>query len=271
MALGTVALACGGSAFTTDDNGKGGSSSNGGSDVAEGGRGGLASHAGRNSAGSLSSGGKTAVAGTSSVGGVVGVGGLISAGGDLSIGGDLVTGGTQPVAGTTSAAGTAGTGPDPVDKVCPTEQPTKGGSCSNGLVCTYTSDVRPSCRPVAKCENSKWSITKTDCDALAACPALQVNAKCDAQTAQPCMLNTTEGIYCVCTGCDGATGNCNGEPVWACAAGSGGSTCPKLPPNKGQMCTGEQQCGYGSCTTANSLSTRCDGSIWNWDLSACPL
>jgi len=139
------------------------------------------------------------------------------------------------------------------------------------LVCTYGTDARTSCRPIAKCENAKWALTKPECETLHACPAFQVGSKCDAQVDKACMLNATDGIYCVCTGCSGVGGPCSTETVWACAAGSGGAACPKLPPNKGQACAGEVQCGYGSCTTANSANASCDGATWDWDLVACPL
>jgi hypothetical protein len=178
-----------------------------------------------------------------------------------------VVDGTFTIAGTTS---TGGIGPDPVDKVCPKTLPTAGGLCSDGLVCSYTADVRTACRPIAKCGGGKWAINKPECEVLHGCPALQVGAKCDAASANPCMLNATDGIYCLCTGC-GNAGACSSETVWACAAGSGGSNCPKLPPNEGQMCAVDAPCGYGSCSTGNGVNAVCEAGTWNWDFVACPL
>jgi hypothetical protein len=279
--LGLLAFACSGSAFTSDG-ADGGQGAEGGSESGAS-AGGASSKAGSGNGGahSAGSGGK---GGSANKGGSTGQGGSLSVGGNLGIGGDLVAGGNPPVAGTGSTAGTGtagtssagtntgGTGnPDPIDKVCPKAQPTAGAGCLGDLVCTYTSDVRPACRPYAKCENNKWAITKPQCDALNACPALQVGKACDAQVHKPCMLSAEQGIYCICTGCNGATGACSTDTVWACAASAGGVGCPTLPPNLGQSCAGEVQCGYGSCTTSNAISARCNGSEWDWELLACPL
>jgi hypothetical protein len=265
--LGLLAFACSGSAFTSDDSGNAGQGAQGGSN--EAGSGGAHS-AGRG--GSTGKGGKSNQGGSS------------NAGGELGLGGEAVTGGNPPVAGTGSTAGTgtagtssAGTNtggsgnPDPIDKACPKAQPTAGKACAGDLLCTYTSDVRPACRPYAKCENDKWAIVEPDCDALQDCPALQVGKPCDAQVANPCMLSGDQGIYCVCTGCSGTGGPCTSETLWACAASAGGVGCPALPPNLGQTCAGEVECGYGSCSTSNAISARCDGSVWDWELTACPL
>lgn len=279
--LGVLAFACSGSAFTSDDSGDGGQGAEGGSESGAS-SGGVSSKAGSGSGGAHSA-GSNGKGGSANKGGSTGQGGSVSAGGNLGIGG-LVVGGNPPIAGTGSTAGTgtagtssAGTNtggsanPDPIDKTCPKTQPTAGKGCAGELVCTYTSDVRPACRPYAKCENSKWAIVEPDCEALQACPALQVGKACDAQVAKPCMLSGEQGIYCVCTGCSGTGGPCSTETVWACAASAGGVGCPALPPNMGQTCAGEVQCGYGSCTTANAISARCDGSVWEWELLACPL
>ncbi|HEX2873745.1 MAG TPA: hypothetical protein VHP33_20960 [Polyangiaceae bacterium] len=270
--LGLLAFACSGAAFTSDGAGDGGQGAEGGSES------GASSGGASNKAGNAS-GGSGQSAGSTSKGGSSGKGGSMSAGG---VGGDLVSGGKPPIAGSTSAAGTGtagtssagantgGTGnPDPVDKVCPKTQPVAGGGCAGELLCTYTSDVRPECRPYAKCENGKWAITKPECEALNACPPLQVGKACDAQP--PCMLSADQGIYCVCTGCTGTGGPCSTDTVWECAASAGGVGCPALPPNVGQTCAGEVQCGYGSCATGNAISARCDGSVWDWELLACPL
>lgn len=277
IALATVALACSGSAFTANDEGAGGADGEAGSSaggkVSGGGKTGSAGKVGSSGSGS---GGKASTGGTISAAGQVSTGGLVGIGGNLGLGGELVVGGTFSVAGTTSAAGTAstagtgGTGPDPIDKACPKALPTAGGLCAGDLVCSYTADVRTDCRPIAKCNNGKWAVEKPECEALHACPALQVGAKCDSASAKPCMLNATDGIYCVCTGC-GNGGPCSSETTWACAAGSGGASCPKLPPNKGQMCSVDTPCGYGSCSTSNSVSAVCEGGVWGWDGVACPL
>ncbi len=262
IALGTVAFACGGSAFTSDAPG----GADGGADT---GSAGVLGRAGRGSGGSLlGNGGKPGNGGTGSgISGGVSVGGLVSVGGQLGIAGDLVTGGSPPVAGMTSTAGTGGTGPGP-DKTCPRTQPEQGDACADGLVCSYGADVRTACRPLAKCDDGAWQIEKPMCEALHGCPALQVGKACNQDA--PCLLNEAEGIYCVCTGC-GSGGPCTIETVWACAAGSGGSACPKLPPNQGQACTGEVKCGYGSCSTDNGMQANCDGATWNWEFLACPL
>ena len=279
--LGLVAFACSGSAFTSDG-ADGGQGAEGGSESGAS-SGGTSSQAGKASGGSAQTAGNAGKGGSMGKGGTSAMGGSVGVGGTLGMGGDLVTGGSPPIAGTGSTAGTGtagssagtntgGTGnPDPIDKSCPKTQPVAGSSCAGDLVCTYTSDVRPACRPYAKCENSKWALTKPQCDALDACPALQVGKACDAQVAKPCMLSAEQGIYCLCTGCNGTTGACTNNTVWACAASAGGTGCPTLPPNLGQTCAGEVQCGYGSCTTANAISARCDGSFWDWELLACPL
>lgn len=281
--LGLLAFACSGSAFTSDGAGDGGQGAEGGSDSGAS-SGGSSSKGGRGSGGNAQSAGSAGKGGSVGKGGTSSQGGFINAGGDLGMGGDWVAGGNPPIAGTgsTAGSGTAGTNsagtntggsgnPDPIDKVCPKTQPTAGGGCAGDLVCTYTSDVRPECRPYAKCENSKWTIVKPACEALNACPALQVGKACDAQVDKPCMLSADQGIYCVCTGCTGTGGPCSTDTVWACSASAGGVGCPTLPPNLGQACTGEVQCGYGSCSTSNAVSARCDGSVWDWELLACPL
>lgn len=263
--LGTVAFACGGTAFTEGEGGSNGEAGRG--------LGGALNRAGRGSGGTtISTGGKLG-GGGSSTAGDSNAGGAIEVGGELGIGGDLLIGGSPPTAGTTSIGGSlgvAGTGPAPIDKVCPKTIPSAGAGCAGGLVCSYTADVRTSCRPIAKCDNGQWAIEKHECETLHACPALVVGDKCDASTAKPCMLNATDGVYCVCTGC-GNGGACTDETVWACSAGSGGSNCPKLPPNEGQMCSVDAPCGYGSCATGNGVSAACKGGFWDWDPVLCPL
>ncbi len=266
MALGTLALACGGSAFTTNgDGGSSGTPTDGGSDTAESGTGGVLGRAGRGGGGKNSS-------GDSTVGGEVSAGGVVSVGGDVGIGGDLVTGGSLPVAGATSTAGTTstgGTGPQPFDEICPKVQPTPGGACADGLSCSYGTDVRTACRPLADCSDGVWSITQQGCEPLDTCDGVQTNTECDPNS-KPCMLAGDQGIYCVCTDCSGAGGPCNNDTRWACAAGSGGALCPTLPPNLGATCTVERQCAYGSCSTDNGVNAACDGSTWAWHGVACP-
>ncbi len=278
IALGTVALACGGSAFTGDPGSTGGDGGTG--DTGDGANAGALNRAGRGSGGSLIGiGGKVAGGGTTSKaggGGTTSSGGVIGVGGDLGIAGDLVVGGSSSMggqvgtAGTTSTAGTGGTSPDPGDKVCPKTQPAPGTACTNGLVCSYGEDVRTACRPVAKCVNKVWSINKPVCEQLHGCNAVIVGKACDANAAKPCLLNATDGIYCVCTGC-GSGGPCSDQTVWACAAGDGAQGCPKLAPNEGQMCVGDPECGYGSCTTGNGAKAVCDGTTWSWNGVICPL
>jgi hypothetical protein len=268
IALGTVALACSGSAFTANDEAAGGANG----DAGEDGNAGVLNRAGRGSGGSLiGSGGKLSSAGNSFAGDVSS-GGLIGVGGDSGVGGDLVVGGSFTVGGSTNTAGagTGGSDPAPVDQVCPKTMPTAGGMCSDGLVCSYTADVRTACRPLAKCDGGKWTISKPECEALHACPTLEIGKACDANLVKPCMLNATDGIYCVCTGC-GSGGACSSETVWACAGGSGGASCPKLPPNKGQMCSVDTPCGYGSCATENGVNAVCENGTWDWDGVLCPL
>jgi hypothetical protein len=268
IALGTVAFACSGSAFTSNGDGQGGTNGAAGTDA-----GGALDRAGRGNGGKdAGSGGKVGTAGGSTAGDFSN-GGMIGVAGDLGIAGDLLAGGAPPIAGTTGNAGSsnvAGTGPAPIDEVCPRTMPAQGGRCADGLVCSYTADVRTACRPVAKCDNGKWAIEKPSCETLHACPTLVAGDKCDAGGSKPCMLNATDGVYCVCTGC-GNGGACSNEAVWACAAGSGGATCPKLPPNKGQMCSVDAPCGYGSCATGNGVNAICADGVWDWDFLACPL
>jgi hypothetical protein len=246
--LGSVGLACGGTAFSSDGAGSGGE---GGS--ADGGTGGALDRAGRTNGGSLiGSGGKIASGGKTN-------------GGALGIAGDLVIGGTPAIAGQPS---TAGAPPDPIDEACPVNQPLAGGACADGLECSYGTDVRVACRAVATCKAGAWIISKQPCEELHGCNAVIVGNMCDAN-AKPCMLDFDQGIYCVCTGCVGG-GACSNQTVWACAGGPGGSACPKLPPNEGQMCAADTKCSYGSCATANGVSASCNGT-WSWDPVACPL
>ncbi len=279
IALGTVAFACGGSAFTAENTDPGGD----GGDASDAGSAGVLNRAGRGSGGSLiGSGGKLGKGGTSNNGGSSS-GGVISVGGDLGIAGDLVVGGSPPVAGQpgtggtagtagmTGMAGSGGTSPDPVDKVCPKLLPAQGGPCTSGLLCSYGTDVRTACRNTSKCSNGVWNLNKPVCEQLHGCSGAIVGNACDAGSAKPCLLNATDGIYCICTGC-GNGGACTDQTVWACAAGDGAQGCPKLAPNEGQMCMGEStKCGYGSCSTGNGMRAVCDGTTWSWDGVLCAL
>ncbi len=270
IALGTVAFACGGSAFTAETSDTGGEGGAGDESSAAG----VLNRAGRGSGGSvIGSGGKIGKGGTTGSGGTTSSGGVISAGGDLGIAGDLVVGGSVSTAGqpaTAGSAGMGGTSPDPIDKVCPKLLPSQGGACVNGLLCSYGVDVRTACRNTSKCSNGVWNINKPVCEQLHGCENVIVGKTCDA-AAKPCLLNATDGIYCVCTGC-GNGGPCSDQTVWACAAGDGAQGCPKLAPNEGQMCGGEStKCGYGSCSTGNGMRAVCDGTTWSWDGILCPL
>lgn len=260
VALGAVAFACGGSAFTSNGQ-AGGSGNTAGTDGS-----GAAAGAPDGSGATSSGGSTTGSAGEPGVGGSVSVGGS-GLGGDLVAGGAPPGGGTAGSGGTTSTAGSGGT--RPVDTECPKVLPIKGGACSDGLLCTFGTDVRTACRNSAKCENGAWVITKPSCENLSACENIQVNAACDPSS-KPCLLSEPEGIYCVCTGC-GSGGPCNTDTVWACAAGSGGSLCPKLAPNYGASCVGERECGYGSCATGNNINAVCDGTSWALHNTPCPL
>lgn len=296
--LGAVAFACGGSAFSssTDDGGdpgdsgnagalnRGGRSGFGGSLFGKGGKaptagtvgiagasasGGTIGSAGEpNAGGDATTGGGTTTGGTSPTGGSSAAGAGATGGG--SLGGSMTTGGTSPTAGAGGggAAGSGGAPPAP-DKVCPTKQPTSGGRCIDGLVCTYGTDVRTSCRPVAKCTGGKWAIDQPGCPTLNVCPILKVGDKCDAP-GHGCMLDATSGVYCVCSSCSGS-GVCTVTPTWACAGGSSGGLCPTVAPNQGRTCSPENlSCGYGSCATGNPITAVCD-STWKWVGEMCPL
>ncbi len=279
IAFGSVALACGGSAFTAETGNAGGDG--GADDVTDGGTAGVLNRGGRGSGGSLigsggkigggGAGSKGGSAGSTSGGGVIGIAGNLGMAGDLVVGGSVSGAGQPGTAGTgTAGAGTGGTSPNPIDKVCPKAEPVQGTGCADGLVCSYGTDVRTACRPVAKCSNKVWSVSKPVCEQLHGCPNVVMGTQCDAATAKACLLSATDGIYCVCTGC-GNGGVCSDNTVWARAASDGAPGCPKLAPNEGQMCGGDLKCGYGSCRTGNGLSTVCNGSTWSWDSVLCPL
>jgi hypothetical protein len=280
--LSGVVLACGGSAFTsnTDAGGSGNGGSGDGASSGVLGSGGRASGGSQMGKGGKTSGGTGNMSGSGTTGGGTtgggttggrpsgggSTGGAGSSAGSVGTGGDIATGGS---AGTAGMAGTAGGPPGPIDKVCPMSLPAPGDGCADGLICSYGADIRTSCRNRATCSGGVWTIDKPVCEQLHGCPNIQVGKQCDASVAKPCLIDSGN-VYCVCTGCNSA-GLCTNQTVWACAGSAGGQGCPKVPPNEGQMCSGSESCGYGSCSTGNNLSTSCDGTTWSWSASVCPL
>jgi hypothetical protein len=233
--LGSTVWACGGSPFTSgNEGGRAGESAAGvGSGASPSG--------GSDTAGSPGAGGSNPVAGSASMGGTVNVGGL-------GIAGDLVVAGTAPTAG---EPGTAGSGPDPVAQSCPKTQPSAGAGCADGLSCSYGKDLRPDCRVRAKCDGGTWAIDDPGCEPLPACESIEPGSMCDDSVARPCAI---EGyIYCVC-----------------CSAGPSSGDCPHVMPNEGQTCVGDAACSYGSCATDSRMDVTCNGAAWDWTSAQCP-
>ncbi len=258
MVLGALALACGGSAFTSGGSEPGGEGGSGD----EAGTAGVLGKAGRGSGGSvIGSGGKVGVAGMATGG--TGTGGGISVGG-FGIAGDLIAGGSFPIAG---GPGTGGTGPDPepVDEACPKTIPATGGLCAEGLSCSYGTDIRAWCRMRAKCDGGKWAIYEPadDCPTLHACNDNVIGGSCDAQVANPCIKD--QKLYCACVSCVG--GACS-TGTWQCE-GVNTQGCPAMVPNEGQMCEGQAQCSYGNCAVGNPMDVTCNGATWGWETLGC--
>jgi hypothetical protein len=271
--LGGVALACSGTSFSSGGSSNAGSGGSGDTS-SDGGEAGAQTRAGNSSGGtSNGNGGKGSggsdVAGTDT-GGTTSSGGVA---GDVSVGGDLVSAGTTssggsagtgPVAG---AAGTAGTNGGPsVDLVCPKNQPSNGGSCKDGLQCTYGTDVRMQCRNTASCSDGKWTVNKAVCPDMHGCQNVVMGKQCDPQ-APACALGDT-GVFCVCAECGNAA--CSSQYAWACAGSGGGQACPKVVPNLGQACANvDVKCPYGSCDTGYPVTATCTAGFWNWEQGLC--
>jgi hypothetical protein len=272
LLLGGVALACSGTSFSegvVGEAGSGGSGSSAGSDS----HGGVLNRAGHGNGGSvIGTAGSQPTAGTDAAGADSGgtTSGGTGTGGDVSVGGDVVTAGTASggSAGTSAMGGAAGTnsGP-PVDVVCPKSQPSSGGLCKDGLLCSYGTDLRADCRNLAKCDGGKWSLDKPGCAGLQQCEGVIVGKTCDPNAAA-CSLDS--GVFCVCSACSGA-GPCSTDYTWACAGSQGGVACPKSPPNLGQACAADAQCPYGSCATGSNITATCKDSTWSWEHNLCPL
>ena len=261
--LTALAMACSGSAFSTQggESGSGSGNESGSSSRAGSlGRGGLSGKGGKGNGGSV------AVAGNANSSGTDGNGGVIGIGGSIGVAGDVTFGGTQGVAGDPSGGGT---GPDPIDTMCPVELPNANRACEPGLNCTYGSHLLASCRSRAQCVDGGWVIELTSCPDLHGCNNIVGGSPCNPEVSPPCTLGNDNDIYCVCTGCSSA-GPCTDNTVWKCAAGSGGAGCPKVLPNQGQKCVVDRQCPYGSCATGESMSASCDGTTWKWESLQCP-
>lgn len=266
LALSSIVLACGGSAFTeAGPNGDNGGSGDATSDA------GTSTRAGNGAGGSSTDhGGATATAGTAAAAGDTVSGGSESAGGatatagTVGIAGDLVTAGTQAM------GGNAGTGPvDPVpDTSCPEKRPPKDYPCQGALSCTYGDDVRTQCRARATCHNGAWEIQTQSCKALATCGTLaKPGVACEAQ-AEPCVKDGYQ--YCTCTACDGDV--CGTKATWHCTGGAIIAGCPNLAPNEGQGCDAALTCNYGSCGPGSgqpeAIQATCE-STWSWQPSIC--
>lgn len=276
LVLGSLALACGGSAFTAAPegaNGNAGSGNDGNGDA------GVLNRAGRGSGGKTGGGGAggsdTSSAGTDETGGTgsstagtnsggtgTTMGGMPGGAGDWGIAGDLVTGGV------TSSAGSAGTSnmPGP-DTTCPEAQPAKGGGCQGELSCSYGTDVRTQCRPHTSCDNGGWAITDPGCTKLHSCGGMIANAVCEMGAA-PCVKDGYQ--YCVCSLCQGNL--CGMTPSWHCYGGASAAGCPKLQPNEGQPCDSELKCRYGACGVAQDtpLDAVCGtDNTWHYESVIC--
>jgi len=274
LVLGSLALACGGSAFTTSEgsNGNAGSGNDGNGDAGVLNRAGLGSGGTKTTGGDgvggtdTSAGGGTNTGGTNTGGTNTGgsgatMGGMPGVAGDLGTAGDLVTGGV------TSSAGSAGTStmPSP-DTSCPEAQPVKDGACQGDLSCSYGADVRTQCRPHTSCDNGGWAVTDPGCTKLHSCGGVVANAECDMGAA-PCVKDSYQ--YCVCSLCQGNL--CGMNPTWHCHGGASAAGCPKLQPNEGQACDGEMKCRYGACGVAQDtpLDAVCKDGTWQYESVIC--
>jgi large repetitive protein len=257
IALGGLALACGGTSFTSTGDNAGGVGNLGGKNTggSASSQGGSLGHAGSGVGGSLlGNGGKLGTAGAV---GIAGKAGATSVGG----GGDVAAGGVG-MGGEIANAG-AGPGPDPIDKTCPLDLPESGRGCADGLTCSYGDDIRPACHSRAKCDNGVWTLELPKCVAINACDAIVQGSHCDAKPS--CTIQ--DSIFCACTGCTGV-GPCSTETVWQCTGSPAG--CPALIPNEGQVCVGNLACTYGSCTTGEKVTASCNGAAWGWKSLICP-
>jgi hypothetical protein len=288
-----LALACGGTAFSSSDAG-----SNGGTN-AEGATAGVFNRGGHHSGGSSNKAGQnnggTDIGGTDIGGTDVGgtdVGGTTSGGTDVggTSSGGTSNGGTN--AGGTNAGGTnsggvssGGTGVaggatggtvamggmgggTSIDIVCPKNQPSDGHACKDGLVCSYGQDIRSSCRNIATCANGVWGVDKPNCSGLGSCSnTLMAGSACVPAMDMPCQLNKQ---YCMCNSCPGPVCMVD-SGTWECA-GASGANCPEMAPNEGQACTGARDCVYGSCAVAEGVTASCGAdSVWSWKAQNCPL
>jgi hypothetical protein len=271
--LGSVAIACGGSAFSGAD-GTGGSSG----DSGNGARAGTPASGGKTGSGTAgkANGGKD---GTNIAGDATGDGGDIGIGGDVAVGGSTSTSGAPGASGSGGVSGSAGiggmggTGPV-IDQTCPAMAPVVGNACKKGLTCTYGTDVRGSCRKRASCPEGKWIVLLSECKEIHSCQSDMVEgAQCDPEAAGngPCVKNGNQ--YCECAACQGNI--CGIEPTWYCApVGSGSGSCPKVAPNEGTTCgSNESKCSYGSCNVPASMPMQasCVEQTWKWAAQVCPL
>ena len=287
IVVASLLTACGGSVFTTDEGGSkdggshtggsgGGSSLTGGSaGTSSGGKtgtGGTSSGTGGATAtgGAIGSGGVAGSGGTIASGGVVGVGGTVASGGKVGVGGTVASGGMVGVGGVVGVGGSMNDG-GTVITACPPQPPVTDVPCKSGLVCSYGTDSRPSCREVYTCSQGGWSVALSKCPAVQDCLALPTSPV----VGNPC---PTPGEYCefsshltcACTPCSNTS--CVSTYEWTCMPPPP-SPCPAVPPDEGQPCESVKgnQCSYAFCGVPEYVFATCSSKIWSWQFPPCAI
>jgi hypothetical protein len=157
-----------------------------------------------------------------------------------------------------------------VTTACPESPPDTGVACEPGLTCTYGSDPRLGCRDQYSCvEEGRWLVASPDCVEWNECldtdrydPLPSIGASCP-KLDEVCY--TYSGIICSCGPCaDG----CADELSWNCEQKN--APCPHFPPNIGQPCTGDVQCGYVPCPSSFHVEMACDDGTWQQVAAQCP-
>jgi len=122
-----------------------------------------------------------------------------------------------------------------------------GWPCTEGLICEYGTDPRPSCRMRATCTGGTWGVTMAKCVSLppVTCPATREGASgqtCPTQDA----YCTYADLTCQCTNCfSGPVAGCGGPLTWHCAIPNADAACPAGSPLLGSACaTADKTCTY---------------------------
>ena len=155
---------------------------------------------------------------------------------------------------------------------CPPSPQTPGWPCTEGLVCEYGADPRPSCRSKATCSNGNWLITMGDCDRL---PSVTCPATRDEAAGQICPTDQAYCVYgdlsCECTNCiSGPVSSCSGDLKWQCAAPNADATCPAGIPLLGSACSTENKSCVYSCGSGGARLCK-QGAWYSANGGPCPV